>query len=281
MDPKLFERLNIKKIVCGANHVIVQAGRSLFSWGNSECSQTARNPNLVNKYLNADGTEKIENGRKLFAKSKLKPQKILTKNVIDIFTGLNHSFLYCQQGKRKVLKGWGFNRHGQLGNGHKDNVWIPEEITYFGCNKIQVKDIVGGDFHTLFLTTNNEIYSCGKNDEGQLGVELVKELKDYRDDLTHNENSDEKKDSNFLEKSDDEDIALYPLKLQFFDQEKNGVNIIRSSMNFNYALDNSKNQVYSWGFGMSYVLGNKSDDNQTTPFSIPRSFFKDQNVYDV
>jgi alpha-tubulin suppressor-like RCC1 family protein len=282
MEPKHFERLNLKKIVCGANHVVVLAGKTLFAWGNSETGQTGRSPNIVKKYFNEDGSEKVEGSKLQYAKSKLKPQKLLTKNVVDVFTALNHSFLYTQQGKRKVLKGWGFNRHGQLGNGHRENVWIPEEITFFSSKNLEVKDITGGDFHTLFLTTNNEIYSCGKNDEGQLGVEIPKltESKDIRDDLTHTDKMNDDKKSPEVNNEND-DLALFPLKVDFFNAESRPANRIRSSMNFNYALDSGKNQVYSWGFGMSYVLGNKDETNETSPFSIPQQFFKNLNVVDV
>jgi regulator of chromosome condensation len=286
MEHKNFERLNIKKIVCGANHVVVLAGKSLFAWGNSETGQTGRSPNVVKKYLNEDGSEKSNGSKLQYAKSKLKPQKLLTKNVVDVFTALNHSFLYTQQGKKKILKGWGFNRHGQLGNGHRENVWIPQEITFFSSNNIDVKDITGGDFHTLFLTNNNEIYSCGKNDEGQLGVEIPKqpESRDLRDDLTHTENmNEEKKSPNEIEvfNNENDDLALHPIKVDFFNSDSRPANIIRSSMNFNYAVDSGKNQVYSWGFGMSYVLGNKDDNNEKSPFSIPQQFYKNLNVVNV
>ena len=36
--------------------------------------------------------------------------------------------------------------------------------------KLQIKKIGGGQSHYLILTYNNEIYSCGSNNYGQLGI---------------------------------------------------------------------------------------------------------------
>ena len=35
---------------------------------------------------------------------------------------------------------------------------------------MEIKKIVGGEHHSIFLTTKGEVYSCGKNDVGQLGL---------------------------------------------------------------------------------------------------------------
>ena len=39
-----------------------------------------------------------------------------------------------------------------------------------GLSEDEVVSVCAGKFHSLFLTKNNEVYSCGGNNFGQLGV---------------------------------------------------------------------------------------------------------------
>jgi len=323
IEPKFYERLQIHKAVCGVNHVLVLAGKSVFSWGNEECGQTGVNP---------------ESKRKV---GPLVPKKLPTKNIIDVFSGQNHSFLVCAVGKEKVLKGWGLNVHGQLGMGKTGNIWKPEEIRFFADNNITVKYATGGDFHSLFLTENDELYVCGRNEVNQLGLteeefrEILNKRKEERIKIIDNSKSEsetenekenkqnhaesqspfhedaeirddvtksgmiidnEKKSCDEIEKvvsdlhldeenqdlnEEDQELILLPIKLRYFDSATRPIHSIYSSMNFNYALDKINNQAYSWGFGESYVLGNKKDLNQEIPFAIPKGFFFNHNIEQI
>jgi len=63
---------------------------------------------------------------------------------------------------------WGRNENGQLGNGKKDRVELPEAV-----DALEGEDVVAvamGRRHTLFLTAKGEVYSCGDNKMGQLGI---------------------------------------------------------------------------------------------------------------
>jgi alpha-tubulin suppressor-like RCC1 family protein len=279
MKKKDFDNLSIKKAVCGANHVLVLAGKSLFAWGNKESGQTGINPKSNIKY------------------SYLFPHKFSVKNVDDIFTGLNHSFLVTKgKNKQSVLKGWGLNKHYQLGLGDSDNYHNPVKLYWFSDENITIKNVTGGDFHSIFLSEDNEIYVCGRNDEGQCGVEskIINEnnekylnrykiqvtttinqnvdLNEIRDDLTNSGKINEN------EEREEGDFIKYPLKIEFFDKVNRHVDQIFSSMNFNYSIDTVNNQAYSWGLGYSYVLGNKKDNNEKIPFTIPKPFFKNMKI---
>jgi len=115
---KYFKNQNIKKVVCGANHTLLLAGDCVYAWGNQESGQTGINP-LAKKKL-----------------PPLHPNKLATKKVLDIFSGLNHCFLIALKGTEKIFKGWGYNKYGQLGIGDKENYWIPQEINFFNDNNI-------------------------------------------------------------------------------------------------------------------------------------------------
>lgn len=66
------------------------------------------------------------------------------------------------------MYGWGNNSFGQLGLGRKGIQTTPGYISEFSHTNI--KKIVGGEHHTIFLTSEGDVYSCGKNDVGQLGL---------------------------------------------------------------------------------------------------------------
>ena len=76
----------------------------------------------------------------------------------------NHCIFQCIDGS---MYGFGDNEHGQLGISSKDEfVAKPVLLNYdFEC-----LDIALGHKHTLFLTTNHEVYVCGSNSQGQLGL---------------------------------------------------------------------------------------------------------------
>jgi len=186
----------------------------------------------------------------------LKPQQFATKDVFDVFTACNHSFSLSKKGKRDVFKAWGLNNWGQLAIGNKTNTCVPTEVEFFLGKK--VKYATGGDHHSIVLLDNGEVYAWGRNDEGQCG------LPNNRQD-----NGDEK----------DFSVEL-PVKVPKFTEDI-GIGKIRCSMNYNYALSEKNSEVYSWGMGESYVLGNKKDDNEAEPFKIPREFYFNKKVEKV
>jgi len=51
----------------------------------------------------------------------------------------------------------------------------PEQI--ISLNKKEIIQVTTGDEFTLFLSKNGKIYSCGKNDKGQLGLGDFEEKK--------------------------------------------------------------------------------------------------------
>ena len=61
---------------------------------------------------------------------------------------------------------WGANKHGQLGTGDTESKMFPFKLESF---KESIADIKCGMNHTLILTNNQEIFSCGSNQFGKLG----------------------------------------------------------------------------------------------------------------
>ena len=68
----------------------------------------------------------------------------------------------------------GFNEYGQLGLESNTLIARGEKITFFNKNKLTVKDIRMGQYHSLALCSYGNVYSCGadnksKYDYGQNG----------------------------------------------------------------------------------------------------------------
>ncbi|XP_031334829.1 probable E3 ubiquitin-protein ligase HERC4 isoform X2 [Photinus pyralis] len=66
---------------------------------------------------------------------------------------------------------WGSTVHGELGLGgiEDEHILAPRPLEWFGANNIQ--EAACGDSHSLLLTKEGKVYSCGNNDYGQLGHE--------------------------------------------------------------------------------------------------------------
>lgn len=89
---------------------------------------------------------------------------------------------------------WGSTAHGEMGLGEVENdqvnnkwwsnqfpaniylfkfqVLMPCKILWTPNDASTVTQISCGRFHTLFLTSTGKVYSCGNNDDGQLGHDL-------------------------------------------------------------------------------------------------------------
>ncbi|CAG9857321.1 unnamed protein product [Phyllotreta striolata] len=67
------------------------------------------------------------------------------------------------------MYGWGSTIHGELGLGgvEEEHVLAPTNLDWYLANK--VIEAALGDNHTLLLTSDGKVFSCGNNDYGQLG----------------------------------------------------------------------------------------------------------------
>ena len=95
------------------------------------------------------------------------PQLISSlKDVEFIECGTFHAF--CKTLNNEIYS-WGHNWYGQLGFGNTDNQNTP--ILCSSLSNENVIDIKCGGGHTIILTSNGDVLSCGYNSENQLGIE--------------------------------------------------------------------------------------------------------------
>jgi len=148
----------IKKIVGGAGHtLILDTDGHVYSCG-----------------LNNKGQAGITN---IEQENVLTFQRICALEhevIIDVCCGWDSSAALTKNGELYV---WGSNHYGQLGLdpsvfslvSHPRRISIGEKI----------KNVAMGLRHTAVVTENRELYVCGSNNRGQLGLIDLKTMKPY------------------------------------------------------------------------------------------------------
>ncbi|KAM9373125.1 secretion-regulating guanine nucleotide exchange factor [Phaethornis superciliosus] len=78
-----------------------------------------------------------------------------------------------------VLLAWGANSYGQLGLGHKEDVLVPQPLKDVSCKCQDIKSITGGGGHSAVITGAGELFVCGNNKDGQLGLNHVEDVLNF------------------------------------------------------------------------------------------------------
>lgn len=149
----------VSQVVCGYDHVLaLTTDGHVYSWGNGQQHQLGR---------------KIIERRK---RNGLTPERLHLKQIVLIGTGGSHSFAVSQSGQ---VYGWGLNTRGQLGIGSADDsdayeiIPVPTVIESMSPDQhegARVVAIAGGDFHTLFLLNNGEVWGVGNYENCEIGI---------------------------------------------------------------------------------------------------------------
>ncbi|CCI11565.1 unnamed protein product [Albugo candida] len=91
-------------------------------------------------------------------------KELLTIKQISV--GWHHCV--CITLENKVLS-WGKGSHGQLGIGLDDNVSTPTSVLLDSVEHTTISGVACGSEHTLLLTCEGNVYSCGWGEHGNLG----------------------------------------------------------------------------------------------------------------
>ncbi|KAH7638238.1 hypothetical protein HUG17_9344 [Dermatophagoides farinae] len=89
------------------------------------------------------------------------------ENVKLIACGEYHSLSTTNKGK---IYSWGLNYSGQLGYGDENKRNTPCLVPFPNSDSSRIKDIVAGHEHSLFLFENGQLWGCGFNYNGELGL---------------------------------------------------------------------------------------------------------------
>ena len=168
--------IKISQAICGGLHTIVISKEGeVYSWGSTEGGQLGLPLNMI-----ADLTEGNEQPVAV-------PQKIPALSgihVTQVACGEAHTVALAKDGR---LFGWGMSNYGQLGLGfsadsfepgvgmEKSKVHEPVEIAHFKKIDQRISKIYCGATFSLFQTDKGDLYGCGMNDLGQLGLDTYME----------------------------------------------------------------------------------------------------------
>ena len=152
------------------------------------------------------------------------PNKIttFTKRITDMNSGSEHCGCIDEEGH---LWMWGSGNKGKLGTNQEKMERTPKLIDPGLFENESIIFLSFGDNHSLFLTQSLQVYSCGLNSHGQLGLSLS----EY---------------SNFT----------YPQKLKYFTGK--GISTLTAGKNHSGALSLT-GLLYMWGCNSAGQLGSK------------------------
>ena len=92
----------------------------------------------------------------------------LLTGIRAIAAGSNHSLALTADGR---VLAWGYNGYGQLGDGSTANSNLPRVVIHDSYFPLQnMVAIAAGDNHSLALHRDGQVYSWGRNDNGQFGM---------------------------------------------------------------------------------------------------------------
>jgi alpha-tubulin suppressor-like RCC1 family protein len=145
---------------------------------------------------------------------------------------------------------FGSGAYGVLGIGNEKSVSCknPAEVTYFTKNKIRIKDVAMGEQHSVFLSDEGKVYTCGyggskglfsffqANKAGALG----------HGNKTH---------------------LGFPKQVAFFERQKLKVNQIAAGRYHTVVLTEG-GHVYTWGRGSYGTLGTGSTAKELSPVLV-------------
>ncbi|XP_074649618.1 E3 ubiquitin-protein ligase HERC2-like [Tubulanus polymorphus] len=107
---------------------------------------------------------KLGHGRSDGCKSPKHIEKLQSQHVTRVYCGAQFSIALTKNGR--VIT-WGKGDNHRLGHGTEGHMREPKRIEALAQKK--VLDIAVGSMHTLAITEDGEVYSWGRNDQGQLG----------------------------------------------------------------------------------------------------------------
>ncbi|CAD8157152.1 unnamed protein product [Paramecium octaurelia] len=160
------------------------------------------------------------------------PYHINTDRAISkIACGLYHSLALTVDGN--VLS-WGYNKHGQLGNGMTISSMQPQQISYFKNNQVFVVDISAGQEISICRSDLGDVYTWGKM-QNLFGDNIIKVLNAQKEAIN-------------LQCADQSNSQLVPRKINLKAKQ------IQAGYSCFAALS-LENNLYMWGCNEHEVFG--------------------------
>eukprot|EP00943_MAST-04B_sp_MAST-4B-sp1_P008495 g8495.t1 len=141
---KALKRFRVRNISCGLNHTVAQThDGNLYTWGEGKYGQLGLGdtrdryvPSLIRVIREESNSD---------------------ERFAGVSCGGRHSIAVSRSG---AIYTWGWNAHGQLGLGHKENVETPSQV--ISLEKERISQVAAGWRHTVVLSRNTgHMYAWG------------------------------------------------------------------------------------------------------------------------
>ncbi|AJR79002.1 AAR_G0019420.mRNA.1.CDS.1 [Saccharomyces cerevisiae] len=234
-----FSKYNIVQLAPGKDHILfLDEEGMVFAWGNGQQNQL---------------------GRKVMERFRLKtldPRPFGLRHVKYIASGENHCFALTKDNK---LVSWGLNQFGQCGVSEdvEDGALVTKPKRLALPDNVVIRSIAAGEHHSLILSQDGDLYSCGRLDMFEVGIP-----KDNLPEYTY-------KDVHGKARA----VPL-PTKLNNVPKFKS----VAAGSHHSVAV--AQNGIaYSWGFGETYAVGlGPFEDDTEVPTRIKNTATQDHNI---
>lgn len=177
---------NIRQISLTQTHLLVLGENGelyafkLSDSNNSQQQQSLENQNIsiIQTQQNNDLGIDFTNLNTNTTNTNIQNLPIIASSITSTIPPLSNSskLSFISAGKEFVLLsaqkgevyGIGFSNHGELTV--KSNVSIPPTIISSTLKQHFISEVACGSNHSLFLTDHGQVFACGKNSDGQLGI---------------------------------------------------------------------------------------------------------------
>lgn len=238
----------VSSVAAGNNHLVILTTQGyIYTLGSGEQYQLGR---------------KIIEGRKIDGTN---PRKIVLgkrlRKAVHVAAGSYHSFAIDENDD---VWAWGLNNLGQTGTGwfsEEDNiVYSPQKIESLSRQNLAgdyVTQIAGGEHHSLFLTSGGKVYSCGRMNGGQLGLQDDNPaIVEWR--------------MKYAEKYGDKLPQLLPTPTQIIFPDADDPVVQVSAGLHNNAVVTQGGALLAWGQGVQGELGLRKKEEVKTPEVVVR-----------
>lgn len=236
---------NIVQLAAGKDHMLALDTKGIvYAWGNGQQFQLGR---------------KILERHKFAA---LEPQQFGLYDIKYIASGDFHCFAVDKDNK---VFTWGLNQYGQCGVTNskgdlEDGSVITKPIEVSILSNIFVKEIVGGEHHSLALSEDGSVYSWGRYDMREVGI-----------------TADKLPESTFRDEHGNARSVPQPTKLAI-GSETLKFKTIGVGSHHSFAVTDD-GVVFSWGFGDTYAPGlGPIDGDVDCPTRIVNTATKQEDI---
>jgi regulator of chromosome condensation len=234
---------NIASLATGNNHVLAIDHRGvIYAWG---CGQQ-----------NQLGRRVIER----FQKAGLVPAAVglpRGNKMVKIACGSYHSFAVDKDGK---VYAWGLNNYGNTGISEgigEDDAAILQPTLIEALESWEIKDVAGGEHHSVACTVDGKVLAWGRADAAQIGI-------------PHTELNET---NAIVDENGKPRIVKEPALLP---QITDAVSVSAGIANSFAITDDGK--AYSWGFSANYQTGQGTDDDIEVPTLVDNTAVRGKKI---